>query len=66
MKSLKNLYYDVKVMRKWERVNRNLYMHEIDDFMRAVNMAQAQARVNAKACKAYDKALKKAARAMGL
>ena len=62
MKTLKNAWYDFKIGRKWERLNRELYLQDVADFTAAVKTARKAARMDCKAVKAMHKALVQATR----
>lgn len=64
MKTLKNVWYDFKIGRKWQKLNLELALEDAKEFERAVYMAKLDAKCNAKAIKYMDKAIKRAARAL--
>ena len=62
MKTLKDLYYEFKTGRKWDRLNLELAMEDVKEFERAVYMARKAAKIDCKAVKAMHKALVQATR----
>lgn len=62
MNAIKNLLYDIRIGRKWEKLNKELYLQDIRDFESAVNMSIKAMKQDVKACKAYDKAIARASR----
>lgn len=64
MNAIKNLLYDIRIGRKWEKLNKELYLQDIQDFKNAVNMSIKAMKQDVKACKAYNKAITRANRKM--
>ena len=64
MKTLKNLYYDLTIGRKWKRLNYELAIEDAKEFERALYMASLQINVDKRANKYANKVLKRAARAL--
>lgn len=64
MKTLRNMFYDWTIGKKWIRTNYELAIEDAREFERAVYMARLDAKANEKAIKYMNKAIKKAARAL--
>lgn len=62
MKTLKDLYYEFKIGRKWDRLNLELAMEDVKEFERALYMARKATKIDRKAIKAMHKAIVQAAR----
>ena len=64
MNTIKNALWNIRIGRKWEKLNRSLYMEDVNEFNRAITMARKASKMDQEALRAYNKALIKAARAM--
>lgn len=62
MKTLKDLFWELKIGRKWEKVNLELAMEDVREFERALYMARKAAKIDRKAVKAMHKAIVQATR----
>lgn len=60
MKTLKNLWYDIRIGRRIEKLNRKLAAQEERDFQQAIAATVRAARENAVTVKAMHRALARA------
>ena len=62
MKTLKSLLWEIRIGRKWDRLNLELAMEDVKEFERAVYMARKAAKIDRKAVKAMHRTIVQATR----
>lgn len=62
MNTLKNIWYNFRIRRKWEKLTTELYLEDVNNYIYAVNMANKALKNDCKALKACHKTIVKAMR----